>query len=138
MPLIRYAVGDVGVGSAEEKCSCGVNFPLMKMVEGRSNSILYLPDGRPLSPIAFIYAMQLFRLFECIEQWRVVQEKQDSLRIDIKKVDVNVDERSMETELVGHIRRVLNLSSQIQVEVHFVNEIPVDKSGKLMKVISKA
>ncbi|MCJ7431294.1 phenylacetate--CoA ligase family protein [Candidatus Bathyarchaeota archaeon] len=138
MPLIRYAVGDNGVGSAEERCSCGVNFPLMKMVEGRSDSILYLPDGRPLSPLAFIYAMQLFRLFECIEQWRVVQERQNSLRFDVKKVNVNVDERSMETELVGHIRKVLNLDSDVEVEVHFVNEIPVDKSGKMMKVISKS
>jgi len=34
-------------------------------------------------------------------------------------------------------RGVLNLSSEIRVEVHFVDEIPVDKSGKLMKVISK-
>jgi len=138
MPLIRYAVGDLGVGSAEERCSCGVSFPLMKMVEGRSDSILYLSDGRPLSPMAFLYAMSLFRLFEYIEQYRVVQEKQDSLRIDIKRVDVNVDERSMETELVEHIRRVLNLNSEIRVKVHFVDEIPVDKSGKLMKVISKA
>jgi phenylacetate-CoA ligase len=138
MPLIRYAIGDIGVSPAEEKCSCGVSFPLMKMVEGRSDSILYLPDGRPLSPIAFIYAMQLFKLFEFIEQWRVVQEKQDSLRIDVKKIDANVNERSMETELVEHIRKVLNLSSEVGVEVHFVNEIPLDKSGKMMKVISKS
>jgi hypothetical protein len=34
-------------------------------------------------------------------------------------------------------RGVLNLSSEIRVEVHFVDAIPVDKSGKLMKVISK-
>jgi len=138
MPLIRYAVGDVGVGSTEEECSCGVGFPLMKMVEGRSDSILYLPDGRPVSPIAFIYAMQLFKSFESIEQWRVVQEKLGSLRIDVKKLDMNVDERSMEAELVDHIRKVLSLSSEMQVEVHFVDEIPVDKSGKLMKVVSKA
>jgi phenylacetate-CoA ligase len=138
MPLIRYAVGDVGVGSGEEECSCGVSFPLMKMLEGRSDSIIYLSDGRPISPIAFIYAMQLFRSFEFIEQWRIVQEKQDSLRIDIEKIDTDIDERSMKIELVEHIRRVLNLSPEIQVEVHFVDEIPVDKSGKLMKVVSKA
>jgi phenylacetate-CoA ligase len=137
-PLIRYAIGDVGVGSSEEECSCGASFPLMEMLEGRSDSIIYLSDGRPLSPIALIYAMQLFRLFECIEQWRVVQEGHSSLRIDVKKAGASIDERRIETELVGHIRRMLNLGSEIQVEVHFVAEIPVDKSGKLMKVISKA
>lgn len=137
MPLIRYAVGDVGVASAEE-CTCGVGFPMMKVIEGRRDSILFLPDGRPLSPIAFVYAMQLFRLFERIDQWRVVQKSDDSFRIDVKKADEKVDEQVMRAELTRHIRKTLDLSSEIEVEVDFVDDIPLSKGGKMNKVVSKA
>lgn len=137
MPLIRYAVGDVGVASAEE-CMCGVGFPMMKVIEGRRDSILFLPDGRPLSPIAFIYAMQLFRLFERIDQWRVVQKSDDSFRIDVKKADEKVDEQVMRAELTRHIRKTLDLSSEIEVEVDFVDDISLSKGGKMNKVVSKA
>ncbi|MHA1832375.1 MAG: phenylacetate--CoA ligase family protein, partial [Candidatus Baldrarchaeia archaeon] len=137
MPLIRYSVGDVGVASTEE-CTCGINFPMMKVLEGRKDSILFLPDGRPLSPIAFIYAMQLFKQFKYIEQWRVIQKGNDLFRIDVKKVNETVDEEIMRTELTRHIRKTLNLNSEIKVKVNFVNDIHLDKSGKLNKVVLKA
>jgi len=137
MPLIRYAVGDVGIFHSNEECTCGLPFPLMKMIEGRNDSILFLPDGRSISPIAFIVAMEEFRLFEHIEQWRVVQKNQDSFRFEIARARKTVDERTMEIELVSHIRKVLDLSSEIEFDVDFVDNIPLDRSGKLMKVVSK-
>jgi len=137
MPLIRYSVGDVGVASTEE-CTCGINFPMMKVLEGRKDSILFLPDGRPLSPIAFIYAMQLFKQFKYIEQWRVIQKGNDLFRIDVKKVNETVDEEIMRTELTRHIRKTLDLNSEIKVKVNFVNDIHLGKSGKLNKVVLKA
>jgi len=135
MPLIRYALGDIGV-SASEECTCGLRFPLMKMIEGRSNSIIFLEDGRPISPLAFICAMQLFRLFNHIEQWRIVQNKRDVLRVDIKKASQSVDEAKMQIELVSHLRKILELDSKTNIEVSFVDDIPLDKSGKLTKFVS--
>jgi len=81
--------------------------------------------------------MQDFRLFKYIEQWRIVQKKQESFRVDIKKTDETVDERTMEIELVSHIRKVLDLDCETEFEVDFVDDIPIDKSGKLLKVVSK-
>jgi len=49
MPFIRYSVGDIGIPSDEE-CPCGITLPLMKVIEGRKDSLLLLPDGRLLSP----------------------------------------------------------------------------------------
>ena len=136
MPLIRYAIGDMGAVSLDE-CACGINLPLMKVLEGRKDSILFLPDGRPLSPIAFIYAMQLFKQFESIEQWRVIQNKDYSFRVDVKKADEMVNEKVMRVELIRHVREVLDLGAKIEVEVNFVDEIPLGKSGKINKVVSK-
>jgi len=81
--------------------------------------------------------MQDFRMFNHIEQWRVIQKKQNSFRVDIKKTDEPIDERCMEIEFASHIRKVLDLDSEIEFEVDFVDDIPLDKSGKLMKVVSK-
>jgi len=135
MPFIRYAVGDVGVPS-DEKCPCGRTFPLMKIVEGRRDSVLLLPDGRLLSPMAFRIAMSKF--FEKIVQYRVVQKKCDLFKIYIKKKDSSVDEKVLETELVMHIGMMLNIDTcETTFEVKFVEDIPLSKVGKLMAVVSE-
>jgi len=135
MPFIRYAVGDVGVPS-DEKCPCGRTFPLMKVVEGRKDSLLLLPDGRLLSPMVFRIAVS--RFFEKIMQYRVVQKKCDLFEIYIKKKDDSVDEKVMETELVAYIKKMIDTDAcEVKFEVKFVEDIPLSKTGKLMAVVSE-
>jgi len=135
MPFIRYAVGDVGVPS-DEKCPCGRTLPLMKIVEGRRDSVLSLPDGRLLSPMTFRIAISKF--FEKIMQYRVVQKKRDFFEIYIKKNDPSIDEQVLENELVTHIKRVLNIDKcETTFQVRFVDDIPSSKTGKLMAVVSE-
>ncbi len=44
----------------------------------------------------------------------------------------------MENKLVNHIRKMLDLDSDmIEIRVEFVENIPLDKSGKRMAVVSK-
>jgi len=52
MPFIRYATGDVATPS-DQSCPCGRVLPLMKMIEGRKDSFVFLPDSRVISPRAF-------------------------------------------------------------------------------------
>lgn len=138
MPFIRYAVGDVGKVSKESECSCGISFPLMEVIEGRKDSLIVLPDGRVLSPLVFGWIMEFFKYYSHINQYRVVQKRIDLFRFIIKKKDSEVDEKHMEVELPQHFRRFLNLDvSEVDFEVVFVDEIPLDKSGKLRKVISE-
>ena len=137
MPFIRYAIGDIGIPSDEE-CPCGRTFPLMKMVEGRKDSVIVLPDGRLLSPRTFTIAMRVFRLYKYMDQFRVIQKKQDHFEIRIKQKNDSIDERTMEKELVAHIEKMLRIdASKITFEVKFVESIPLDKSGKLMAVVSE-
>lgn len=44
MPLIRYRIGDVATW-ADQPCSCGLPWPLLKRVEGRVTDHFVLPDG---------------------------------------------------------------------------------------------
>jgi phenylacetate-CoA ligase len=135
MPFIRYAIGDVGVRS-NEKCPCGRTLPLMKVVEGRKDSLLHLPDGRVLSPMAFRIAIS--RFFGDIMQYRVIQKKLDLFQIYIRKNRQDINEEVMETELVAHISKIFRVNPRnLTFQVDFVEEIPLEKTGKLKAVVSE-
>lgn len=139
MPFIRYHVGDIGIPSDDE-CSCGITLPLMKVIEGRKDSLLPLPDGRLLSPRIFTVAMNMFnsgtRKRE-IDQFRVIQRKIDYFEIHIKRKSEAIDEKIMGKELVRHLRKVLNLGTDdVNLEIEFEDSIPIDKTGKFSAVVS--
>jgi len=137
MPFIRYAIGDIGIPSDEE-CPCGRTFPLMKVIEGRKDSLIVLPEGRLLSPRTFTIAMRMFKFYKHIDQFRVIQKKTDLFEIYIEKKNQNVDDSSMETELLAHFEEMFNIDMhEVTFKVKFVGSIPLDKSGKLMAVSSE-
>jgi phenylacetate-CoA ligase len=138
MPLIRYAVNDLGVPSDTPDCKCGRSFPLMKIVEGRKDSIVRLPDGRSLSPLAIGISVCAFKYFKKIVQYRFIQKRLDSFQILVEKRNSEIEDAFLEKELVAHLRRTLRLNdSQAKFEVEFVKEIPLDKTGKFRKVFSE-
>lgn len=133
MPFIRYSVGDVGVPSNDE-CPCGRGSPLMKVIEGRRDSFLVMPDGHLLSPMAFRNALAKF--FEKIVQYRVVQKRVNLFEIFVQLKD-KVDESVFESELVGHVSNVLGFGDDVTIVVKFVDELSLARSGKLMAVVSE-
>jgi phenylacetate-CoA ligase len=138
MPLIRYATGDIGRDSKETGCACGRAFPLMKVMEGRKESVVVLPDGRSLSPLAIGDCMCAFKYFNNVFQYRFIQKKVNSFKILVKKKDASVDDKIMKTEMLRHVRGTLRLSgAEVDVEIEFTDEIPPDKSGKIRKVVSE-
>jgi len=138
MPFIRYAVGDLGKASEEEKCSCGRTFPLMKVIEGRKDSLVLLPDGRVLPPLVFGWAMEFFKFYSSIYQYRVIQKKIDLFKFLVKKKDDGVNEKVVEAELSDHVKKMLNIrDDEVKFEIEFVEDIPFEKSGKLRKVVSE-
>jgi phenylacetate-CoA ligase len=138
MPFLRYALDDVGVPSEESDCPCGVTFPLMKVIEGRKNSLLALPEGRVLAPLAFILAIWIFKYYSCIDLFRIKQKRTDLLIFKLKVKDCSVDKRTIERELISHLRRVLEISEdEVTIEVEFVDDIPLDMNGKFKIVVSE-
>jgi phenylacetate-CoA ligase len=138
MPLVRYAVGDVGRASEEDTCPCGIEFPQMKVVEGRKDSIILLPGKRVLSPLAIGDCMTIFTYIDNIRQYRMIQKRVDYVKFLVEKKNSDIREDVIEAELLAHLRRTLNIpESDVTVEVDFVDEIPVDATGKLRKVVSE-
>ena len=137
MPFIRYAVGDVGIPSNEE-CTCGRTLPLMKVVEGRTDSFILFSDGRVLSPMALNAVGEMFKFHNKIDQYRIIQRKIDLIEFIIKLSSNDVDERTIEKELLKHLRRTLNINAdKATFVVKFVENFPLDKTGKLRKVVSQ-
>ena len=137
MPFIRYSVGDIGIPS-EDECPCGLTLPLMKVIEGRKDSLLTLPDGRLLSPRTFTIAMNMFKSIGDIDQFRVIQKETGLFTLHIKKKNEGIDETTMENELVKHIGKMLNVSKEeVTFEVEFRDNIPFDKTGKFSAVVSE-
>jgi len=137
MPFIRYAIGDVGIPS-DGLCTCGRTLPLMKVVEGRRDSLLLLPDGQILTPRTFTIAMSMFKFYRYIDQFRVIQKKRDLLEFYIKMKDNSPEESIMKVELIAHLDKMFKLDmNDVKMEIKFVEDMPLDKSGKLMAVVSE-
>jgi phenylacetate-CoA ligase len=140
MPFIRYNVKDKGVPT-ESECPCGRKLPLMKVVEGRSNSFLTFPDKHIVAPMSFIEILQAFRFVKEIEQYRVIQKKRDLIEIYIKKTNSEVNEESLGKQLVANVMeglpKVENVNvSKVNFEVKFVDDLPLTQRGKLNVVVS--
>jgi phenylacetate-CoA ligase len=136
MPLIRYAIGDVGVQS-DESCACGRTLPLMKLVEGRKDSLLLFPDGRVMTPRTFTIAMNEFKLYRYIDQFRLTQKKLDLLEVEIKVTDDCSQANLVQDELFSYLRATLDTGANVTWRVNVVEDIPLDRTGKLMAVVSQ-
>lgn len=137
MPFIRYSVGDLGVPS-DEVCSCGRTLPLMKVVEGRKDSVIILPNGDILSPRVFSIAMGMFEHYSMIDQFKIVQEKVDLFNIFIKKQDKSIKDEVFKNYLLSHLRKTISKSlMDVDIRIDFVEDIPREKTGKRRSIISK-
>ncbi|MEM2147840.1 MAG: hypothetical protein QXJ94_04470 [Candidatus Bathyarchaeia archaeon] len=135
MPFIRYALDDVGVPCRDDECECGITFPMMKVVEGRKTSFLTFSTGRILAPFAFMLALWTFEYYDFIDLFRIVQTDLDKLVFKIKpKAELP---KEFEKKLIEHVRKELALEKKVDIVVEFVNEIPLDKTGKFRIIVSE-
>ena len=129
MPLIRYKIEDVGIPS-DEVCPCKRGLPLMKLVEGRSDSFMQAPDGRMFSPIIWTLIM---RKIPGVNQFKAIQEKKDLIRILVVRDQAFTEATA--GQIVHDVQEVMGEEMHVDVEV--VEEIPKDKSGKVRCAVSK-
>ncbi len=128
MPLIRYKTEDIGVLSDGE-CSCGLSFPLLEEIKGRSSDIITLQSGRLIHGEFFTH---LIYGFPGIETFQVHQTSLEDIYVYLQ-VDASFDVRNKEV-LKRKFRD--SVGSQARLKMRYVDKIPVTKSGKHRFTIS--
>lgn len=133
MPLIRYDIGDIGI-PMEDRCKCGITLPIMKLVEGRKDDFLLALDGRIISPTIF-FPYPFGEYAQRIKQFRIIQEKMDTLMIQIVVDEDLIDRNRLFKSATNEIQKLFG--EGMQVEFQILEHIGRHQSGKLRKVISR-
>ena len=129
MPFIRYAVGDIVILS-NERHNCGNNFPVIKLIQGRSDDFITSPSGKIVSPLLLGICLEKI---EGIGQYKLVQETTDIFNVQIVKGQ-NFNEATIR-EFENALRETLD--SSVHININIVDEIPREKSGKIRPIVSK-
>ncbi len=130
MPMIRYAVGDVGTLS-DRQCGCGRTLPMIERLEGRVADYVYTPDGRLISGISL--TENFAGLVRGIGQLQIVQDQRDHITLRIVK-GPEFDEDSVQ-QAANLVRTRFGDSMRHSVE--YVPSIAQEPSGKYRFCISK-
>jgi phenylacetate-CoA ligase len=130
MPLIRYKIGDTGIPSKKEICSCGRGWPLIESVTGRQSNHFRTKDGKVIHGEYFTH---LFYMKRGVRKFQVIQHDYNHVEVTI------VPDGQVNEDDVADIRQkiLLVLGSQCKVIFRFVEEIPTTTSGKFRYTISK-
>ena len=128
MPLIRYKTNDL-VELSEEKCSCDINFNIIKNIFGRSDSVIKTKNGFDI-PITNFYTM--FDKFLQIKQWQIIQENIDNIRfiIKVEKKISKKDYSNLENEIYKRLRK------EIKCKIDLKSEFIQKTEGKIPPFIS--
>ena len=128
MPLIRYDIGDMGRPS-EKQCSCGVNLPLMEIVEGRKEDFIRTRDGKLVHAAYLCYTLK----DDAVSEFKMYQKDINKLLVHIvKSPSFNSDTEAM---LDGKLRTELGEGMDITFE--YLERIPRERSGKLRYFVSE-
>lgn len=123
MPMIRYDTGDVGAWFKYNGKRLAIgNFG------GRSVDMIFAADGDLVSPHSISTAMWKWKM---IEQYQFAQVADGcyQIRINAEKGTIAED------ELIDDLKRVVGLNGNI--EVKYVNDIPVLNSGKRRYIVNE-
>jgi phenylacetate-CoA ligase len=123
-PLLRYSTGDMAV-PLDDDCKCGRGLPMMKDVQGRVMDFILTSDGRQISPIAVVGALEGAH---GVEQFKVIQSKDRSIVLLFKTKEPLVE--PVVEDLQSRCRRLLGDNP---LEIKHVDHL--DNEGAKFRVV---
>ena len=128
MPLIRYRIGDMGTFSGKS-CPCGVSFPLLEKLCGRTMDVIELPNGKSF---AGYFWTHFARGVNGIDHFRLIQSEDGFVEMQIipsPEASENIAE--------SVLREIENQTASGQYfQVSLVDKLPVNQSGKSGLIVS--
>jgi len=128
MPLLRYDIGDIGKPSAE-KCSCGLQLPLMEMVEGRKEDFIRKKNGDLVHAAYLCYTLKE----DTVHEFKMYQKAAEWLHVQIVKSPSFTGDS--EKKLEGNLRSALG--NDVRITFEYLPKIPREKSGKLRYFVNE-
>ena len=131
-PLIKYRLGDKSKYMLE-KCSCGLPYPLLELITGRTSDSVWTPSGIILESI---YLTSIFDDYtDYVQNFRILQKSDYSVIIDI------VIDKEQQSEIENVIQTIKNIllsksKNEIPIIIKCVDKIEDDR-GKNRYIISK-
>jgi len=127
-PFIRYRTGDV-MRLSSEPAADGQGLHVIAEVSGRQTDFVVAADGRVMHALAVIYVL---RAVPGIAQFKCIQHALDHMEVQIVP-DANWNEAARDAVVAGlHAR----LGEALHVELHMLDDIPPEASGKHRYVVS--
>jgi phenylacetate-CoA ligase len=128
MPLINYKIGD-RVLISPDHCDCGRTSRVIKSIEGRLGDMVMKENGDYISQYLFYYAVKdldNMGLHNSIFKYKIIQR---DLYFDLYFVK-GTEFKDQAIEFIK-ARMYELIGTNIAISIHFVDEIPIEKSGKL-------
>lgn len=133
MPLIRYEIGDsaLSTGYAAD-CPCGLAWPTIGHIEGRSEDLVRTRDGRVIS----VLCDRITKGVDGIEECQLIQKDYEQF---VLKIVRNMDNPEHYMALEEDIRTKMGrrLHTDFEIEFEYVDSIPRGKRGKFKAVVSE-
>jgi len=133
MPLIRYPNGDQVAWAPTQECDCGCSFPILERIEGRSDDMLQLPNGRRIGRLDPVFKggfpireAQIAQINNETIEVRLVPET----RSDGTGSRWNAD---YDAQLMAELRA--RIGPDVPIRIRLVDSIPRGRNNKFKAVV---
>lgn len=124
-PLIRYDIGDsIILDDSSKACSCGNNNPMVKEILGRIDDYIYSPEN---GKINLGNVSNTLKDTRGIIRFQAIQDDLNKIKVLVVK-DENIFIPKIENIFIQNWRD--RVGDNMKIEIEYVNDIPVEKSGK--------
>jgi phenylacetate-CoA ligase len=132
LPFVRYRLGDLGVAvDPDFACPCGRGLPLIGNIEGRVQSIIQGTHGKFLPGSFFPHYLKEFD--HAIQRFQVVQEREGAITFHVVRGGRFSDD--VLQEVLTTFRE--HLGEDMQIDVSFVDNIEMVRTGKRLASVSR-
>lgn len=130
MPLIRYDLGDSAISTGyASNCSCGLRWPTIGTVYGRTDDLVRTRDGRMIGMLSYATLKDA----QGVQESQIIQRGYEDFVYRIVPHDLASFDR---LGLENHVRLQLKLRIGYEVDVSFeyIDRVPRSQLGKLQAV----
>lgn len=132
MPFVRYRIGDLAEAmDPDAACSCGRGAARIGAIQGRVQSIIQGTDGRYLPGAFFAHFLKDYDY--AFKRFQVIQDERDAMTFRVVKG--GRFSQSVLDEVLATFHQYLG--DRMRIDVEFVDEIALVRTGKHLPSVSR-